>query len=260
MTDDHPNEKTTVLGTDGIHTRIHIQPLNTDGSKKDWEGPPAGLFWDHIENLVHESCRLLLESGYPDPMQIVSFVNGLGWLPKGRTPSDETEKRISLVAEKDPIRGKDIWLELGKPKHGVLRGDSYAIQATEVYSEEWYAANIHLLCTIINDNKESSYAGHLVRIYQIAEFEKDREWRREFGLMIKRDIKGQKARSDGGKAKKRSFGRRTVQILMSMKKMNEEGIPIYRAAKLTFENGLGKSQVANQKLWTRNKRIFDQQE
>ncbi|WP_157056439.1 hypothetical protein [Pseudorhodobacter aquimaris] len=257
MTEPKPNEKVTVLGSDGIHTRIHRQPLKEDGTRKDWDGPPENPFWDHIEGLMKESKETLIASGYPDPDMAVKFTVGLGWIPKTREPTNEIERDIVLVADKDPIEGRRLWEELGKPSHGSGLGDVYAMNAADVFSEEWYAGQIHHLCAMINTERENTYQGHLVRIFQIAEFEKDREWRRDFGLMIKRDIRGQKARKAGGVARKQALGPRTVQILKSMKEMSDRNISINQAAKLTFENGLGSSRGANQKLWTRNKRIFN---
>ena len=259
MNDNQPNEKVTVLGSDGIHTRIHTQPLNEDGTKKEWDGPPENLFWGHIESLMQESKQTLLASEFPDPMQVVKYVVGLGWLHDDHAPKSDREKRLAFVADRNPKEGKRIWEEMGKPAYGNLRGDSYAMEVAETFTEEWYAGQIHHLCALVSDNQKSSYAGHLVRIYQIVEFEKDREWRRDFSLMIKRDIKGQEARSAGGHAKKANFARRTVQILMSMNEMKSKGIPVFRAAELTFKNGLGTSQGANQKLWTRKKHIFNKQ-
>lgn len=256
MSEDNPREKITILGDDGIHKLIRRQRLNEDGTPKEWTGDPENLFWGYIEELMQECAQTLEQSELPNPDQIVWFVTGLGWLLKGKEPANDAEREILLIASKQRPDGERLWKDLGKPQHGQARGDNYAQIAAKPYSEEWYAGEILHLCTMITSNRESTYARHLGRIYKIAEFEKDREWRRDFGMMIRRDINGQKARSAGGQAKKANFARRTVQILMSMNEMKNKGIPIYQAAGLTFKNGLGSSQGANQKLWTRNKHIL----
>lgn len=253
MIEPKPNEKITVLGSDGIHTRIHRLPLNEDGTRKDWDGPPENPFWDHIEGLMKESKEILLASGYPDPVEAVKYTVGLGWIPKNHEPQNDTEKRIALVANKDPVDGKRIWQDLGKPSHGMGLGDVYAMNAADVYSEEWYAGQIHHLCATITTSRENTYQGHLVRIYQIAEFEKDREWRRDFGLMIMREIKAHKGRKDGGHKRKVQTAQGTATILLAMKKVQDNGISASRSADLVFRKGFGTSKAANQRLWTRHK-------
>ena len=183
------------------------------------------------------------------------FVVGLGWLAKGSEPSNDIERKIWLIGSKQTPDGEKFWKELSSPHHGSARGHEYARMVANPYSEEWYAAKILQLCLIVTGNRESSYAGHLLRIYQIAEFEKDREWRRDFGLMIKRDIKGQKGRKVGGRERREQTAPKSAKVLHRMRLLIKDGETVSQAARSAAEAGIGRSASANRKLWQRNKHI-----
>lgn len=253
MTRTNVNEKIIELGDDGIHKRVHRVPLNEDGTRKSWQGVPENQFWEHIEWLMLDCERILIENGFPSPNDRAYYAAGYGWLLTEVEPKNETEEKIkSLCKKKDIEAAKAIWAEWGKPSHGAAFGDQLAIKLGDVFQEAWYAGQIFSLCRQIIDNRDSSYSGHLTRIYQIAEFEKDREWRRDFGLTIKRDIKWQKGRSLGGETRRAQTKSKKVRVLSEMKRLIEKGQSISRAAQLTFDKDIGTSADANRKCWTRN--------
>lgn len=265
MTDQEPNYKETILGDDGIHKRRLRERVNKDGSKVQWAGQKKNAFWGHIETLMEECEETLISKGFPSVHEHVRYVLGHGWLGLSSKPEIDNEKDIAVLLEREDIPQQEqaesekreealaIWNKLGNPEWGYAFGDEYAAKAADVFSEEWYAGQIHILCRLINNNRESTYEGHLLRIYQIAEFEKDREWRHDFGSMVKRDIHGIKSRKRGGHERKKQTAPATMKVLMSMQKMIGKHITVSRAAELTAQKGIGTSKSANRQLWNRHK-------
>lgn len=252
MTITNVNEKIIELGDDGIHKRIHRIPLNEDGTRKSWEGLPENHFWERIEWLMADSERILIENGFPSPKDSAHYAVGHGWLLTEAEPENEIEEKIKNLCEKKDIEAaKKIWLEWARPECGTAFGDEIAIKLGVVFQEPWYAGNIYSLCQMVITNKQSSFSVHLARIYQIAEFEKDREWRRDFGLMITRDIQWQKGRSQGGETRRAQTKPSQQRVLSEMKRLIEKGQSISRAAQLTFNKNIGTSAEANRKCWTR---------
>lgn len=239
--------------SDGIHTRVRHVQLNEDGSRKSWQGIPENQFWEHIERLMADCQSILKEQGFPKPEDMVFYAVGYGWLYSDSEPVNETEEKIKILCERKDIGASQaIWEELGKPRRATALGYLAAIELDDVYQEAWYAGQIFSLCRLIIDNRESSYSGHLTRIYQIAEFEKDREWRRDFGLMITRDIKVQKGRSQGGETRRAQTKDAKKRVLSEMERLIEKGQSISRSAALAHKNGFGCSKDANRKLWQRS--------
>lgn len=253
MTTTNVNEKIIELGKDEIHTRVLRVPLNEDGTRKSWQGVPENHFWEHIEWLMSDCERILLDNGFPSPKDRAYYVKKRGWLLTEAEPENETEEKIKILCEKKDVEAaKKIWLEWARPECGTAFGDEIAIKFGAVFQEPWHAGNIYSLCHAVITNKQSSFSVHLARIYQIAEFEKDREWRRDFGLMIKRDIKGQEYRSLGGNAKAALTKPRKDGVLGEMKRLIDKGKSISDAAGTAYKNGFGKSGSANRALWYRN--------
>lgn len=254
MTTTSVNEEIIELGDDGIHKRIQRIPLNEDGTRKSWEGLTENHFWEHIEWLMADSERILIENGFPSPKDRAFYAVDYGWLLTEAVPENEIQEKIKTLCEKrDLIAVELIRNEWGNPKCGTAFGDQIAIELDDVFQEAWYAGNIYSLCHLVNINKQSSYSVHLSRIYQIAEFEKDREWRRKFKGMIISEINQIEGRRLGGAITRAQTKEKNIKIVSAMREYINNNIDITVAAELVYIDGIGTSPSANHRCWYRNK-------
>lgn len=248
-----PASEDTILGGDGIHDRVSRKLLNPDGTPKLFFGQYEYSFWDQVRDIMAECRGDLLRAGYPDPEESLLYVVGVGWMPRAKEPTTEQERKIHSITARVEGVGKPLWESLGKPGFGTGSGSHYAQVAAPIFSNEWYAGEIYQLCALINDNRDSTYDGHLFRIFEIAALLKDREWRKQFGLMIKRDIKGQKGRRDGAAIRRGQTKGRSGRIIQEIRALKERRkLSTASAARIVFSKGHGTSAEANRALWQRH--------
>jgi hypothetical protein len=125
----------------------------------------------------------------------------------------------------------------------------YQEQHIEPLTDCWYAAEIGNLCWHVSQDKAATHELQLRRIMEIGVMVNDSGWREKYKGHTVRGIGTLQAAKDGAEKRRELFEPQTQAVLAEMGRLVEQGHSIKRAAALTAQRGIGKSEVANRALW-----------
>ena len=191
----------------------------------------------YVTVVGEDELQKLTAVHFPSGAESDAFFDSLG-------PSDYWKNLLSIIDDARQMLAK-IMVALPDVPPDPRKFDAF--------SHGWYAATCWGYADAILSRDDATLEHKLAWSQMLGARMTEWDWRLQYKSHIVRGGKTEKAASEGGKAKSRDSATRTKAIIGYMKPLVKQHGNVSRAARQANKQGkLGKSALANSKLWDRH--------